>query len=164
MFTGKKTRTRTVSTAVALLASAALLTGCSGSEDGGKAGKGSEAGAANDQSSGGAQAKPKGDAGKKTATREVTFEVAGKGTSTVTVMGGGLKGEPNAALPWKKTEKITLEGAELTVGVYISVFGGPVQADNGMLEFPACSITVDGKKVAQKPQGEKNALCEYTLK
>ncbi|NGO77208.1 hypothetical protein G6045_16295 [Streptomyces sp. YC504] len=67
-------------------------------------------------------------------------------------------------LPWKKSERVELEGAYLTQGMLVSVQAGHSQtADGKLAEAPSCSITVDGKTVVTKPVGTIGA-CECKVK
>ncbi|GHG48042.1 hypothetical protein [Streptomyces griseocarneus] len=156
---------RKSATAVALAVTAVLLTGCGGGDKSGDGGKdGNAKGAAADRPS----AKPKGD-GKPGGlavgpTREVTIEVTGEGSTQVYYNLGDHNGGEQVSLPWKKTAKVTLKGAEVQVGSLVSVVPGSVKGADGMLKAASCVITVDGKKVADNQDGKLPKPCEYTLK
>ncbi|MFI9722068.1 hypothetical protein ACIHFE_20795 [Streptomyces sp. NPDC052396] len=145
-------------TATALLLTATLLTGCGGG-DGGKKDKGSDSG--KNTASTAAKA-PAGSPGR-TESHEVTFDIKGTGTTQISYASDTNHAE-QVTLPWHKTTKVTLEGAELRVGIALSVVPGSTQDSDGMLRAASCVITVDGKKVADNQDGKSNKPCEYTLK
>jgi len=57
-----------------------------------------------------------------------------------------------------------LEGAELKVGVTVSVVPGSVKGPDGTLKPAPCTIEVDGKQVADNQDGKSAKPCEYKLK
>jgi hypothetical protein len=68
-------------------------------------------------------------------------------------------------LPWKKSDELTLSSTERKVGITVSVVPGPMRLSNGQFAAAPCSITVDGKKVAENPGGaDGKHMCEYTLR
>ncbi|MGA5205496.1 hypothetical protein [Streptomyces variegatus] len=71
----------------------------------------------------------------------------------------------HVTLPWKKSDKLTLSSTERKVGITVSVVPGPMRLSNGQFAAAPCSITVDGKKVAENPGGaDGKHMCEYTLR
>ncbi|MFC4007480.1 hypothetical protein ACFOY2_09615 [Nonomuraea purpurea] len=96
-----------------------------------------------------------------TATRTVKLEVLGKGKSMqpIVYVADGQGTESNADLPWSKTVKVELTGAEQKVGRAISIVAGSAQGANGQLEAGKCRISVDGEEVVS---GE--GLCRHKLK
>ncbi|MGW2670754.1 hypothetical protein ACWC5F_22175 [Streptomyces sp. NPDC001272] len=150
----RKTTTCTVS----LLAAAALLTGC-GSENK-DAGPSKAAASPSVSSSGGA----KGSApATKGVPHQVVFEVGGTGAGKVMWIGNTNHFE-QVTLPWTKTESMQLEGAELKVGVTVSVVPASVEGPDGMLAPAPCTIKVDGKQVADNQAGKSAEPCRYKLK
>ncbi|MFI9063856.1 hypothetical protein ACIGQE_18495 [Streptomyces sp. NPDC053429] len=151
----RKTATLTFS----LLAAAMLLTGC-GSEkkDAGPAKTGSASPSAS--ASSGAKGSS---SGMKGVPHQVVFEVGGTGASKVMWIGNTNHFE-QVTLPWTKTESMQLEGAELKVGVTVSVVPGSVKASDGMLKAAPCTIKVDGKVVADNQDGTSPEPCMYKLK
>jgi hypothetical protein len=140
-------------TAVVLVAAgAALLTGCGG---GGSHPQKATAPARS--------AKPTADAHSQQATREVTLEVRGKGQTQIYYTADTNHSE-QVTLPWKKTTKVTLVGAELQVGVPVSIVPGSVQGADGQFHAAACVIQVDGRTVADNQDGKSDKGCNYTLK
>jgi hypothetical protein len=95
---------------------------------------------------------------------ETSFEVGGKGKSSVYYNLDTNRSE-QVTLPWKKSDKLTLSSTEQKVGTTVSVVPGPVMRANGQLAAAPCSITVDGKKVAENPGGaDGKHMSEYTLR
>jgi len=146
---------------LALVVAATLLTGCGGGdgEDGGGDGKkdGSAASSAPDE-------RPEEDgAGGGGVTREVTLEVQGKGTTQVAYVAGD-NGTEQVTLPWKKTVKVSLKGAERKLGVPVTIVPGSVQGPDGQLRPASCTITVDGEKVADNKDGKDVTGCKHMLK
>jgi hypothetical protein len=137
----------------ALIAAAALVTGCGSSGDGKTehADKGTPTSA------------PKPATGGQGRTYDVSFEVGGKGKSNVYYNLDTNRSE-EVTLPWKKSDKISLTSTERKVGITVSVVPGPTVLSNGQLAAAPCSITVDGKQVAEDPGGaDGKHMCEYTL-
>lgn len=145
-------------TGIALIATAALLTGCGSS--GGSSDKGSAKSDATTKSA--AESKAAG-ARDKEATHEVTLEVQGTGKTQVYYDLDMNKGE-EVSLPWQKTAKVTVVGAEHEVGHLVSLVPGSTQGSDGMLRAASCVIKVDGKKVADNQDGKSGKPCEYKLK
>ncbi|GGK78007.1 hypothetical protein [Streptomyces flaveus] len=146
---------RRATTITALVTAAGLMTACGGSGDDGKT---ERAGKSTPTSS----SKPAPDGQDK--TYEVTVEVGGKGKSQV-----GYNLDTNhfeqVTLPWKKSDQLTLNSTQRKVGITVSVVPGPVMLSNGQFAAAPCSITVDGKKVAEDPGGvDGKHMCEYTLR
>ncbi|MGW7004959.1 hypothetical protein ACWGCW_19670 [Streptomyces sp. NPDC054933] len=141
---------------VALVAAAAaLLTGC---------GSGHQDTSVGQQSPGATSStKPTADAKGQQATHEVTFEVQGKGQTQIYYTTDTNHSE-QVPLPWKKTTKVTLVGAELQVGVPVSIIPGTVQGSDGRFRAAPCVIAVDGKTVADNQGGKSDKGCQYTLK
>ncbi|MEU2565070.1 hypothetical protein ABZ626_37955 [Streptomyces longispororuber] len=151
---------RKTTTGMALTTALFLLSGCS---DGGgdtrakddKDGSGSHASASKQKTSkwGAPQ------------SYEVTLEVKGKGQPSLSWMADTNHFENRVTLPWKKTVKVTLEGAELKVGRPLNVGAQAVQSPGGLeFNFPPCVIKVDGKIVDKNAGGEKADGCSYKLK
>ncbi|MFF4580028.1 hypothetical protein [Streptomyces sp. NPDC001389] len=152
---------RTATLTIGLLAAAALLTGCgSGKKDAGPAKEAVSPNASpNASPSGGA----KGSApGKKGVPHQVVFEVGGSGAAQVMWIGNSNHFE-QVTLPWTKTESMQLEGAELKVGVTVSVVPGSVKGPDGMLTAAPCAIKVDGRQVADNQGGKSAGPCAYKL-
>ncbi|HZG04638.1 MAG TPA: hypothetical protein VE546_13885 [Streptomyces sp.] len=145
---------------LALVVAATLLTACGGGggEDGdGKKKDGSAASSAPDE-------RPEEDgAGGDGVTREVTLEVQGKGTTQIAYVAGSNATE-QVTLPWKKTVKVTLKGAERKLGVPVTIVPGSVQGPDGQLRPASCTITVDGEKVADNKDGKDVTGCKHMLK
>ncbi|MFF1555981.1 hypothetical protein [Streptomyces sp. NPDC058279] len=150
----RKTATLTIS----LLAATALLTGC-GSEKK-DAGPAKAAAASPSASASGAKGSS---SGKKGVPHQVVFEVDGTGPSNVMWIGNTNHFE-QVTLPWTKTESMQLEGAELKVGVTVSLVPGSVKGPDGMLKAAPCTIKVDGKQVADNQGGGSDKPCTYKLK
>ncbi|MER7196528.1 hypothetical protein CG723_12590 [Streptomyces sp. CB01635] len=148
---------RTVTGIALVAATAALLAGC-----GSGGGDSKEAGAKQDTSKAPSHAASK-PAGGQEATREVTFEVQGQGSTQVLWTAGESKTE-QVNLPWTKTTRLTIKGAELKVGSLVSVVPGSVAASDGRLEPASCVIKVDGKQVADNKDGKSIAGCKYLVK
>ncbi|MFG2606628.1 hypothetical protein ACGFT2_24200 [Streptomyces sp. NPDC048514] len=149
---------KTATLIITLLAASVTLTGCGSEKDAGpaKAGKASPSVSA----SGGA----KGSApGKKGVAHQVVFEVGGTGAGKVMWIGNTNHFE-QVTLPWTKTESMRLEGAELKVGVTVSVVPATVKGTDGMLRPAPCTIKVDGKQVADNQGGKSDKYCKYELK
>lgn len=151
----RKSATLTIS----LLATAALLTGCGGEKKDSGPAKAGEA-SPNASARGGAKGSS---SGKKGVSHQVVFEVDGTGAAQVMWVGNTNHFE-QVTLPWTKTESIQLEGAQLNVGVTVSVAPGPVKGSDGMLKPAPCTIKVDGKQVADNQGGKSAGLCEYELR
>ncbi|WP_329416507.1 hypothetical protein OG802_33160 [Streptomyces sp. NBC_00704] len=151
---------KTAKPTIGLLATAVLLTGCGGEEkDAGAAAKTGEV-SPSASASGGAGGPS---SGKKGVTHEVVFEVGGKGATRVMWIGNTNHFE-QVTLPWTKTESVQLEGAELKVGLLVSVVPGYVKGPDGLLKLAPCSIKVDGKQVADNQDGKSPGPCEFKLK
>jgi hypothetical protein len=73
-------------------------------------------------------AKPAADA--KDRTYEVSVEVGGKGKPSVYYNLNTNRSE-QVTLPWKKSDKLRLNGTECKVGITVSVVPGPVRLSNG---------------------------------
>ncbi|MGW7260765.1 hypothetical protein [Streptomyces sp. NPDC054834] len=151
----RKTATLTIS----LLAAAALVTGC-GSEK--KDARPAKAGEASPSASATGEAKGS-SSGKNGVPHQVVFEVGGTGPAKVMWIGNTNHFE-EVTLPWTKTESVQLEGAELKVGVTVSVVPGSIEGPDGMLKPAPCTIKVDGKQVADNQDGKSAKPCEYKLK
>lgn len=95
------------------------------------------------------------------AVRQVKLEVLGKGASMQPIIYflDGNGSEAGADLPWSKSARIELTGAEREVGRLVSVVGGSVRAANGQLRPAACRITVDGEEVTTG-----KGSCKHLLK
>ncbi|MFJ4526548.1 hypothetical protein ACIP4Y_37550 [Streptomyces sp. NPDC088810] len=151
----RKTATLTTS----LLAAALLATGCGSEKKDDSPAKESEASGRTSASS-----EAKGSSSrKKSVPHQVVFEVRGTGATQVMWNGNGNHFE-QVKLPWTKTETVQLEGAELKVGVTVSVVPGSVTGPDGMLKPAPCTIKVDGKQVADNQDGKSPKPCEYKLK
>lgn len=144
---------RRTATTVALLVTAGLMTACGSGDEGKKerADKGTTT----------SSSKPA--AGGQDKTYEITLQVGGKGTSRV-----GYNLDTNhfeqVTLPWKKSDKLTLNGTERKVGITVAIVPGAVELPNGRLGAAPCSITIDGEQVAEDPGGvDGKHMCEYTL-
>ncbi|MEU7280396.1 hypothetical protein AB0A69_16650 [Streptomyces sp. NPDC045431] len=156
---------RKTTTAVALALAAALLTGCGGADGtGGSAGDKGDAGAGKTPTAEQPTEKPAGKpADEGGAAHEVTIEVTGKGQTMIMYTLDESKTE-TVTLPWKRTATITPEGAEKQVGRLVIVTPGHSQGEDGMLKAAGCTITVDGKKVADNGDGAVAKPCSYKLK
>jgi hypothetical protein len=146
-------------TAAAFVLAAALLTGCGGGEA--KPADESKGKSPAAQESG----KPKetgGDAVEEGAPHEVTIAVEGTGKSSVMYT---LDDSDFAQvdLPWKKTATIAARGAEREVGRLVIVTPGNMTAADGKIVAGRCSITVDGKVVAES-KDDSGKPCSYKLK
>ncbi|MEU5714342.1 hypothetical protein AB0G71_00875 [Streptomyces sp. NPDC020403] len=143
-------------TATAFVLTAALLTGCGGgeekpaAEDKGKspAAQGSE--------------KPSETGGGKVeegTPHEVTIAVEGTGRSNVmyTLDDSDFT---QVDLPWTKTATIAARGAEREVGRLVIVTPGTMIAADGKMVAARCSITVDGKTVAES-KDDSGKPCSY---
>jgi hypothetical protein len=145
---------RRVRTITALIAAAGLMTACGGSGDDKteRADKGTPA------------SSPKPASDGQDRTYEVSFEVGGKGKSSV-YYNLDTNHSEQVTLPWKKSDKLTLSSTERKVGITVSVVPGPMRLSNGQFAAAPCSISVDGKKVAENPGGaDGKHMCEYTLR
>ncbi|MET9294158.1 hypothetical protein [Streptomyces sp. NPDC003077] len=151
----RKTATLTIS----LLATALLATGCGSEKKDDSPVKTSKA---SPSTSAGSEAKGS-SLGKKGVPHQVAFEVGGAGAAQVMWNGNSHHFE-QVTLPWTKTETVQLEGAELKVGVTVSVVPGSVRGPDGMLKPAPCTIKVDGKRVADNQDGKSPKLCQYKLK
>lgn len=144
---------------ISLLAAAVLGTGCGSDKKDASPAKASEA-----SPSTSASGEAKGStSGKKGVPHQVVFEVGGTGAAQV-MWNGNSNHFEQVTLPWTKTESMQLEGAELKVGVTVSVVPGSVTGPDGMLKPAPCTIKVDGKQVADNQDGKSPKLCEYKLK
>ncbi|WP_369242291.1 hypothetical protein AB5J56_44920 [Streptomyces sp. R21] len=142
-------------TIAALIAAVGLMTACGSSGDDDKTDRA-------DKGPHTSSSKPASDGQDR--TYEVSFEVGGKGKSSVYYNLDTNHAE-QVTLPWKKSDKLTLNSTERKVGITVSVVPGPVILANGQAAAAPCSITVDGKKVAEDPGGAKGKhMCKYTLK
>ncbi|MFF7892512.1 hypothetical protein ACFZDI_11510 [Streptomyces sp. NPDC007907] len=142
-------------TITALIAAAGLLTACGSSSDGDKTERADE---------GTPTSSPKPASKGEDRTYQVSFEVGGKGKSHV-YYNLDTNHFEQVTLPWKKSDKLTLNGTERKVGITVSVVPGPVVLSNGQAGAAPCSITVDGKKVTEDPGGaDGKHMCEYTLR
>ncbi|MFF9024821.1 hypothetical protein [Streptomyces eurythermus] len=151
----RKTATLTIS----LLAAGGLVTGCGSETKDASPAKASEVSpsiSASDETKGSAS-------GGKGARHQVIFEVGGTGTAQV-MWNGNSNHFEQVTLPWTKKESMQLEGAELKVGVTVSVVPGSVKGPDGMLKPAPCTIKVDGKQVADNQDGKSAKPCEYKLK
>ncbi|MEV4437005.1 hypothetical protein [Streptomyces sp. NPDC049555] len=147
---------RKIITGTALVLTAVVLTGCGSDEHPAAAGKSASASAK--PGSGSSKAK------SGEVKHEVTLEVLGTGTSSV-YYNLDTNNMEQVQLPWKKTATVTLTtDAEKKVGQLVSVVPGSVTGSDGMLHEAACSITVDGKKVADNQNGTSGKQCSYTVK
>jgi hypothetical protein len=145
---------RRVRTITALIAAAGLMTACgsSGDDKTERADKGTPTSSPKPASEG------------QDRTYEVSFEVGGKGKSSV-YYNLDTNHSEQVTLPWKKSDKLTLSSTERKVGITVSVVPGPMRLSNGQFAAAPCSITVDGKKVAENPGGaDGKHMCEYTLR
>ncbi|GAA3112719.1 hypothetical protein ACFQ0X_43160 [Streptomyces rectiviolaceus] len=147
---------KTVVGVTAAMSAALLLTGCGSGGDGAKADAGSSA------TSPKGSTKPTSKWGKP-KTYEVTVAVEGKGKGNVLYI-TDTNHSAQVSLPWKKTTDVTLEGAYLKSGTTVSVSSQAVLTASGSFDFPPCSITVDGKTVAEYAGGESAKGCKYHLK
>ncbi|NEB76391.1 hypothetical protein G3I40_14320 [Streptomyces sp. SID14478] len=146
-------RTTTVLT-VSLLAAGALLTGCgSDKDDAAPAAKGPSSTSSTSDSA----------PAKKGARHQVKFDVGGTG-STMIMWVGDTNHTEQATLPWPKKQTIQLEDAQIKAGVLVSVVPGSTKGPDGMLKAAPCTITVDGKQVADNDGGNSDKPCEYQLK
>jgi len=109
------------------------------------------------KSSAGPTAKPS----TRKAVRKVKLEVIGKGEAAQPIMftadESGTVQAP--VLPWSRTAKIELTGAEQEVGRLVSIVAGSVRAANGQFRPAPCRITVDGEVVASG-----KGMCKHMLK
>ncbi|WP_146228999.1 hypothetical protein [Streptomyces sp. NWU339] len=145
---------RRAMTITVLIATAGLMTACGSGGDAKK--ERADKGTATSSS------KPASEGHDK--TYEVTFEVGGEGKSSVYYNLDTNRSE-QVTLPWEKSDNLTLNSTERKVGITVSVVPGPVKLSNGQLAAAPCSITVDGKKVAEEPGGvDGKHMCEYTLR
>lgn len=151
---------RTPALTLALLTAALLVAGCGG---GGGTEDDSPAKAKDASQGSPSKGEAKGSAEEKSVPHEVVFEVGGKGTTQV-MWNGNSNHFEEVTLPWTKKETVQLEGAELTVGVTLSVVPGSVTGSDGLLVPAPCTIKVDGKQVADNEDGKSPKPCEYKLK
>ncbi|MCZ0209745.1 hypothetical protein OZK63_30550 [Streptomyces sp. UMAF16] len=151
----RKTATLTIS----LLAAAVVMTGCGSEKKHASPAKTNEA-SPSTSASGGAKGSA---SGTKGAPHQVVFEVGGTGAAQI-MWNGNSNHFEQVTLPWTKTESMQLEGAELKVGVLVSVVPGSVKGPDGMLKPAPCTIKVDGKQVADNQDGKSPKPCEYKLK
>lgn len=95
------------------------------------------------------------------AVRLVKLEVLGKGKAAQPIMYNADESgvENEAELPWSRTARIELTGAEQQVGRLVSIVAGSVRAANGQFKPAPCRIIVDGEKVASG-----KGSCKYMLK
>lgn len=151
----RKTATLTIS----LLTTAALVTGCGGEKKDAApvaAGQTSPSASASNGAKGSAS-------GKKGVSHQVVFKVGGAGAAQV-MWNGNSNHFEQVKLPWTKTESMQLEGAEMKVGVTVSVVPGSVKGTDGMLKPAPCTIEVDGKQVADNQGGKSAEFCKYKIK
>lgn len=146
----------------AVVMAVALLTGCGG-DDGKTTEKDAAASSAPGERSKEHETGDKKGAKGGEVTREVTFEVDGEGQTQVYYTADTTATE-RVTLPWKKTVEVSLRGAELEIGVPVSILPGSVPGENGTFKIAPCVIKVDGKQVVENPGGESDAGCEHTLK
>ncbi|MCB5165358.1 hypothetical protein LG634_11010 [Streptomyces bambusae] len=151
----------TVGAVAGLVAAAALLTGCG--SDGGDTGTSGAGPAAESGPEGGSQSGSKGGAASRGAAHEVVLSVEGSGTTQV-MYNAADSGFSQQTLPWKKTEKVELTAAEQRVGYLVSVIPGSVEGPDGRLVQAPCTITVDGRQVADNDGGKNPKGCSYTIK
>lgn len=146
---------RNVAAGTALVAGALLLVGC-GSTD-------TSSGNKEPTHAGAAVSSAPSRAGGQQESHQVTLEVQGTGQTQVMY---SLRDDSSQqiSLPWKKTATVTLTGAETRVGLLVSVTPGSVSGTDGQFKPAACTITVDGRKVADNHNGASSQGCEYTLK
>ncbi|MFD3667200.1 hypothetical protein [Streptomyces sp. NPDC058672] len=145
---------RRAMTIAALISAAGLLTACGDSGSGDKKEHADKAPAA-------ASSKPGAEGQDK--AYEVTLEVGGKGKTNVFYVANS-NGSEQVKLPWKKTEKVTLNSTERKVGITMHVVPGSVILRDGKAAAAPCSISVDGKQVAKDPGGATGKhSCKYTL-
>jgi hypothetical protein len=95
------------------------------------------------------------------AVRLVKLQVLGKGKAAQPIMYNADESgvENEAKLPWSRTARIELTGAEQQVGRLVSIVAGSVRAANGQFKPAPCRIIVDGEKVASG-----KGSCKYMLK
>ncbi|MEU0060782.1 hypothetical protein, partial [Streptomyces sp. NPDC006334] len=136
---------KTATLAISLLAAAVLVTGCGSEKKDASPAKASET-ATSGEAKGSSS-------GKKGVPHQVVFEVGGTGAAQV-MWNGNSNHFEQVTLPWTKTESMQLEGAELKVGVTVSVVPGSVKGSDGMLKPAPCTIKVDGKQVADNQDGK----------
>ncbi|WP_331752165.1 hypothetical protein [Streptomyces sp. NBC_00829] len=147
---------KTATLALSLLAAAALVTGCGSEKKDAGPGEASPSASASGEAKGSSS-------GKKGVPHQVVFEVGGTGAAQVMWIGNTNHFE-QVTLPWTKTESMQLEGAELKVGVTVSVVPGSVKGPDGMLKPAPCTIKVDDKQVADNQDGKSSKPCEYKIK
>lgn len=147
-------------TATAFVLAAALLTGCGGSEARDDKAAGKESPAAQQSE------KPKGSGERiegEGTPHEVTIEVLGEGEANVmwTLDDSGFE---KVTLPWKLTATIAAQGAEQKAGRLVIVTPGTIMKPGAAkLVAARCSITVDGKVVAESTD-DSGKPCKYMLK
>lgn len=134
--------------------------GSDGSDNSADSGDGSDADA-DDSGTDGA------DGADGQTTREVTLEVSGEGEviGGVVYMLNEMKTEEIKKLPWTKTEKLPLLGAQAKVGRPVTVTPPSIQDASGKFVPAKCVIKVDGKVVAdnsKNPEGKSG--CQATVK
>ncbi|MFJ8018266.1 hypothetical protein [Streptomyces sp. NPDC096339] len=150
--------TTTGMTMLCAAAAAVLLTGCGSDAPKPAADNGKPAAS---QSAAPVSSAPAAKAGG--ATHEVTLEVGGTGRTPV--MYSGLdSGFEQQTLPWKKSGTAELTATEQKVGYLVSVVPGSITGADGKLQQAPCSITVDGKKVAESDGVTTAKGCSYIIK
>ncbi|NXY93190.1 hypothetical protein HYE82_01880 [Streptomyces sp. BR123] len=150
---------KTATLTISLLTAAVLVTGCGSEKKDDSPAKASEvspSASASSEANGSSS-------GKKGVPHQVVFEVGGTGAAQV-MWNGNSNHFDQVTLPWTKTEAMQLEGAELKVGVTVSVVPGSVTGPDGMLKPAPCTIKVDGKQVADNQDGKSPKPCEYKIK
>ncbi|MFE9406449.1 hypothetical protein ACFYNY_32610 [Streptomyces sp. NPDC006530] len=150
---------KTAASTLSLLAAAALLTGCGSEKKEADPAK-TTASSPSASAAGGAKGST---SGKKGVPHQVVFEVGGTGAAQVMWIGNANHFE-QVTLPWTKTESMQLEGAELKIGVTVSVVPGSIKGQDGMLKAAPCTIKVDGKQVADNQGGKSPEPCKYKIK
>ncbi|MEU4261554.1 hypothetical protein ACYCCF_21265 [Streptomyces argenteolus] len=144
-------------TATAFVLAAALLTGCGGGDGTSADGK-EKTPAAQEPVK---QEESGGDAVSQGSPHEVTIKVEGEGPSNVmyTLDDSDFA---QVTLPWSRTATIAARGAEQKVGRLVIVTPGNMTAADGKIVAARCSISVDGKTVAESKAPGKP--CSYEIK
>ncbi|MEU9161237.1 hypothetical protein AB0D29_13315 [Streptomyces sp. NPDC048424] len=150
-------RTKTVMSAMALCAAAALLTGCGSDAPKPAVDSGKPAAASPAPASSAPPAKSGG------GTHEVTLEVGGTGKTAVMYSGIG-SGFEQQTLPWSKSGTAELSAAERKVGYLVNVVPGTITGADGTLQQAPCTIKVDGKQVAESDGVKNTKGCSYLIK
>ncbi|MFG7943599.1 hypothetical protein [Streptomyces cacaoi] len=161
---------------VALIAALGLLTGCNDDDKGdgdggskkasgaGSSAHGGEHGGGDSGEKGGDSGAQSDEAGLQRAKRKVTLEVTGEGKAAQPIM-YMLEGGPYYAsqLPFKKEKTLSLTPAQQKVGQLVTIVPGSTKGSDGMLRPAPCTITVDGKKVADNDDGKDPEGCKYKV-